>query len=424
MWKAQCKLGFADWLLHGLLAWRARTWCVVSTPLREFRRMVSLPPVSPLDVQPPVRLASLDALRGMAILAIIGFDGAVAAFAELAQSGPALFRDICGFLATQFSHAEWDGLNLYDFVFPLFIFITGTGIAFALPRTLAAQSRREVFKRILWRTLLMYALGVIYYGGLGQAWGEIRYVGVLQRIAICYFVASLLFMHLRPAAQAFVAMAILFAYWLLMTFVPAPGIPAGALGPVANLADWIDRAYLPGRLWFGDRDPEGLLSTLPAIATCILGALAGVLLQEKFEPTRINWALILVGLAGMITGSVWGLSFPIIKALWTSSFVLVTAGACAILLGVMHELMDVRRKIKAIWLVWIGMNAITLYMISGFGFFDVIAWRLVGGDFGAMLNQMSGAGTSASAFATHAVALTIAIGLAGFLYRKRVFIRL
>ena len=101
-------------------------------------------------------------------------------------------------------NAEWDGLNLYDFVFPLFIFITGTGIAFALPRTLAAQSRREVFKRILWRTLLMYALGVIYYGGLGQAWGEIRYVGVLQRIAICYFVTSLLFMHLRPAAQAYV----------------------------------------------------------------------------------------------------------------------------------------------------------------------------------------------------------------------------
>ncbi len=384
--------------------------------------MVSLPPVPTPDVPPPARLASLDALRGLAILAIIGFDGAVAAFAEMAQSGPVLFRVVCGVFAQQFSHAEWDGLNLYDFVFPLFIFITGAGIAFALPRTLAAEPRREVYLRIVRRTLLMYALGVIYYGGLGQAFADIRYVGVLQRIAICYCVTSLLFMHLRPAVQAGVALAILALYWLVMTFVPAPGIPAGALGPVANLADWIDRAYLPGRLWYSDRDPEGLLSTLPAISTCIFGALAGVLLQDKLEPTRISRALIVVGVVGLFAGSVWGLSFPIIKALWTSSYVLVTAGACAILLGVTHELMDVRRKITARWLVWIGANAITLYMISGFGLFDVIAWRLVGGDFGALLDRVLGAG--ASAFVTHAVVLTLAIGLAGFLYRKRIFIRL
>jgi predicted acyltransferase len=384
--------------------------------------MVFLSPVPPHDAPAPVRLACLDALRGLAILAIIGFDGAVAAFAEMAKSGPALFREVCGFLATQFSHAEWEGLNLYDFVFPLFIFITGAGIAFALPRTLAIQPRPEVIRRIVRRTLLMFALGVIYYGGLGQAFGEIRYLGVLQRIAICYFVTSLLFMSLRPAAQAVIAMAILLAYWLVMTFVPAPGIPAGALGPVANLSDWIDRAYLPGRLWYGDRDPEGLLSTLPAISTCIFGALAGVLLQDKLEPSRISRALIVAGLVGVIAGGVWGLSFPIIKALWTSSFVLVSAGTSAILLGIMHELMDVRRQISATWLVWIGANAITLYMISGFGLFDVIAWRLVGGDFGALLDRIMGAG--ASAFVTHAVVLTLAIGLAGFLYRKRIFIRL
>jgi predicted acyltransferase len=147
-----------------------------------------------------------------------------------------------------------------------------------------------------------------------------------------------------------------------------------------------------------------------------------VLLQDKLEPTRISRALIVVGVVGMFAGSVWGLSFPIIKALWTSSYVLVTAGACAILLGVTHELMDVQRKITARWLVWIGANAITLYMISGFGLFDVIAWRLVGGDFGALLDRVLGAG--ASAFVTHAVVVTLAIGLAGFLYRKRIFIRL
>ncbi|MDB5643097.1 MAG: hypothetical protein JWN07_2414 [Hyphomicrobiales bacterium] len=373
-------------------------------------------------IRPHARLASLDALRGMAILAIIGFDGAVAAFAQLAQSGPAWFRETCGFLATQFSHAEWQGLHLYDFVFPLFIFITGAGIAFALPRTLASQTRREVYLRIVRRTLLMYLLGVIYYGGVGQGWGEVRYVGVLQRIAICYFVTSLLFMHVRPAFQAGVAIAILVFYWALMTSIPAPGLPAGSLEPVANLADWLDRTFLPGRLWYGDRDPEGLLSTVPAIATCMLGALAGVLLQQRLEPARITRLLIAAGAAGVVAGLAWGLWFPIIKALWTSSYALVTAGACAMLLGVMYELMDVRHAFKATWLVWIGANAITLYMMSGLGLFDIVAGRLVGGDVGALLERGLGAG--ASAFVLHGVALALAILLARFLYRRGVFIRL
>jgi predicted acyltransferase len=371
----------------------------------------------------PVRLVSLDALRGMAILAIIGFDGAVASLAEMAKSGPPLFREICGFLALQFSHSEWDGVHLYDFVFPLFVFITGTGIAFALPRALASQTRGEVYFRIIRRSLLMYALGVIYYGGLGQHWEEIRYVGVLQRIAICYFVTSILFMHLRPAALAGMVAAILVAYWALMSFVAAPGMAAGSVEPGANLADWLDRAYLPGRLWYGERDPEGLLSTLPAITTCMLGALAGVLLQSGRAPSRINLALAVGGAAMVAVGWLWGLTFSIIiKALWTSSFVLVTAGASAILLGVANQLLDVWRLGSASWLVWVGANAITLYMISGLVGFDQLAHRLVGGDFGAFVDRVAVPG--ASAFLTHAVGLALAIWLAGFLYRKRVFVRL
>lgn len=371
----------------------------------------------------PVRLVSLDALRGMAILAIIGFDGAVGAFAEMAKSGPPLFRDICGFLARQFSHSEWEGLRLYDFVFPLFVFITGVGIAFALPRALTRQSRGEVYLRIIKRSLLMYVLGLIYYGGLGQHWDEIRFVGVLQRIAVCYFVTSILFMHLRPRAQAAMVAAILVFYWALMSFVAAPGMAAGSVAPGANLADWIDRTYLPGRLWYGESDPEGLLSTVPAIATCMLGALAGVLLQSGRPPARINLLLVGGGAMMVVAGSLWGLSYSIIiKALWTSAFVLVTAGASAILLGVTSQLLDVWRVTGASWLVWVGANAITLYMISGLAGFDQLARRLVGGDFGDFIDRVTAPG--ASAFLTHAVGLALAIWLAGFLYRKRVFVRL
>jgi predicted acyltransferase len=341
----------------------------------------------------------------------------------MAKSGPPLFRDICGFLALQFSHSQWDGLHLYDFVFPLFVFITGAGVAFALPRALSMQSRGEVYLRIIKRSLLMYVLGLIYYGGLGQHWDEIRYVGVLQRIAVCYFVTSILFMNLRPAAQAFVVAAILMTYWALMSFVAAPGMGAGSVEPGANLADWFDRSYLPGRLWYGERDPEGLLSTVPAIATCMLGALAGVLLRSDRAPTRVNLALIVGGALMVAAGWLWGLSYSIIiKALWTSSFVLVTAGASAMLLGAAGQVLDVWRLASASWLVWVGANAITLYMISGLVGFDQLASRLVGGDFGALVDRLTAPG--AGAFLTHAVGMTLAIALAGFLYRKRVFVRL
>ena len=317
---------------------------------------------------------------------------------------------------------EWEGLHLYDFVFPLFLFITGAGVAIALPRTLAVQPRPAVYVKILRRSLLMYALGLLYYGGFALHWDDLRYVGVLQRIAVCYFVTSILFLNLRPRALATSAAAILLLYWAVMSFIPAPGGLAGSLAPEANLADWIDRTFLPGRLWYGVSDPEGLLSTGPAIATCMLGALAGALLNSKFPPARIALLLVGGGAALLVAGFVWSLWFPIIKSLWTSSFALVTAGASAMLLGLAWHLLDVWRVVAATSLARVGMNAITLYMLSGFGFFDQVAVRLVGGDFGVMIDRFTAPG--ASALLTHVIGLALAVGLAEFLYRKRVFIRL
>lgn len=208
-------------------------------------------------------------------------------------------------------------------------------------------------------------------------------MGVLQRIAICYLFAALMFLNfnLRGLVGAF--MMLLVGYWALMTFVPLPGIGAGNFSTNNNLADWIDVRYLPGRLWDFSRDPEGLLSTLPAIGTCLLGIFAGVLLREsRLTPQAKSLSLMVAGAALVLAGHLWALQFPIIKALWTSSFVLVTGGYSAILLGIAHQIIDVwgfKQGLVQV-LVWIGANAITLYFMDSITGFKALAMRIVGGN--------------------------------------------
>ena len=174
-----------------------------------------------------------------------------------------------------------------------------------------------------------------------------------------------------------------------MTFVPVPGIGIGSFEPNANLADWIDANYLPGRLWEKTRDPEGLLSTLPAIGTCVVGVLAGLLLKnDRTTPGQKSLWLIGGGVAMVAAGYLWGLQFPIVKAIWTSSFALVAAGYSAIMLGIMHQVIDVWGwKLWATVFVWIGANAIALYFINGVAGFEPFALRFVGGDVKAWFDQ-------------------------------------
>jgi predicted acyltransferase len=208
-----------------------------------------------------------------------------------------------------------------------------------------------------------------------------------------------------------------------MTFVPVPGVGAGSFAPDANLANWIDANYLPGRLWDITRDPEGLLSTLPAIATCLLGVLAGLLFKnESLTPARRSLWLIGGGVAMVAAGYLWSFQFPIVKAIWTSSFVLVAGGYSAILLGILHQVVDVWGwKAWTTIFVWIGVNAITLYFINGVVGFQPFARRFVGGDLAAWLNQTVTPGTGL--FVTHVVGLAFAVALAGFLYRRKIFVR-
>lgn len=369
------------------------------------------------------RIASIDALRGFNIFWILGADGAVLAFRDITEGKGPLVGSIGKFLGTQMTHVQWQGFRFYDFIFPLFIFITGVSIVFSLSHLVEREGLVRAHLRVLRRSLLLYGLGLIYYGGISHHWADIRYLGVLQRIGICYLFASLIYlnMNLRGMIAAFVTL--LLGYWALMSFVPVPGIGAGFFVPDANLAHWIDAHYLPGRLWDKTSDPEGLLSTLPAIGTCLIGVFAGLLLkQEQF--TAQTKSLLLIGAGGLmvLVGHLWGLQFPVIKAIWTSSFVLVAGGYSLVLLGVSHQLMDVwGYRSWSLIFVWIGANAITLYFLNNVFGFEPFALRFVGGDLGVLIDRLTTPGVGR--LLAHLIGLTIAISLAGFLYRRRIFLR-
>lgn len=369
------------------------------------------------------RVVSVDALRGFNIFWILGGDGAIWAFAEMTQGKGRTLSSIGSLLSTQFTHVAWEGFRFYDFIFPLFIFVTGVAIVLSLTHLVEREGKTKAHVRVLRRSLLLFGLGLIYYGGISRHWTDVRLLGVLQRIALCYLFASLLFLNFKLPGLGVALVALLGGYWALMAFVPVPGIGAGSYAMDANLANWIDAHYLPGRLWDVTRDPEGLLSTLPAIGTCLLGVLAGLLLHDvRLSPQQKSFLLVGAGIVLIAAGYVWALRFPIIKAIWTSSFVLVAAGYSAILLGVLHQVIDVwGLKRWATIFVWIGANAIMLYFLNGIASFESFALRFVGGDLSRYLDAVATPGTGH--FVARVLGLTFAVALAGFCYRRRIFLR-
>jgi len=369
------------------------------------------------------RIVSVDALRGFNIFWIIGGDGAIYALDRmLYHNGPTLAA-IGHFLGRQMSHSAWEGFTFYDFIFPLFIFVVGVSTVLSLTRLTAREGKAKAHWRVLRRALLLYALGIVFYGGFRDHFNDIRLVGVLQRISICYLAASLLFLNLNMRGLVAAFLALLIGYWALMMFVPVPDLGAGLLLPNANLADWIDVNYLPGRLWDKTRDPEGLLGTLPAIASCLAGVFAGMLLQDnRVSPQRKVYWLFGGGALAVMAAEVWALQFPIIKPLWTSSYVLVAGGFSAILLGALYQFVDLwgYRRWATVF-VWIGANAITLYFFYGVVGFDTFARRLVGGDVARFFDVTLTPG--AGALVIEIVGLCLAVAIAGFLYRRKIFLR-
>jgi len=316
-------------------------------------------PGSPLTPPPRPRLISLDALRGFDMFWIVGGEEIIHSLSRLSPNR---------FLAAldgQLVHRDWEGVTFYDLIFPLFVFIVGVSLVFSLSRVLEKEGKAAAVRRILKRSIILFILGLIYSSGPVSRLEDVRLLGVLQRIALCYLFAGVLFCTVRTRGMLAACTALLLGYWALMTFVPVPGVGQGRFEEGANLANYIDREYLPFRKYDGDHDPEGLLSTLPAIATCLLGVFAGKLLKNREIPDQRKVArLAVAGGAGLALGFLWGMQFPVIKKIWTSSYVLVAAGYSCLLLAAFHQVIQVwgiRRW--AAPFVWIGRNPITVYLL-------------------------------------------------------------
>ena len=307
----------------------------------------------------PPRLLSVDALRGLTVAAMV--------LVNNPGTWSAVYRPL--------QHAEWHGWTPTDMVFPFFLFVVGVSIALALGPALE-RGASGLPVRVLRRAAVIFALGLLLHALPFFPLATLRIPGVLQRIAVCYLLAALLVGATRGArgwrVQAVTAGALLVGYWLLMTKVAAPGQEAGDLSPDGNLAGYVDRLVLGSRhIWQATRvyDPEGILSTLPATATTLLGVLAGHWLRAGQVAGRagaqIVGGLAVGGVAAAALGWLWGLSFPVNKPLWTSSYALLMAGLAALVLAACHWVIEVHsRRGWAAPFALLGVHALTLFFLS------------------------------------------------------------
>lgn len=362
---------------------------------------------------------SLDALRGFDMFWIMGGDTIGHAMEKMAGPEPGLVHT----LAAQLNHVAWEGFRFYDLIFPLFVFIVGVSLVFSLTKLVEAEGRTAAVKRIVRRALLLWFIGIIYYGGWSKGIDQIRLLGVLQRIAICYLFAGLFFVYLKPRGLLIALLALLGGYWAMLTFIPVPGLPTASFAEGQNLTNWFDSQYLPFRKWDITHDPEGVLSTLPAIATCLLGVFAGLLMRDtKWTPTQKTLVLFGAGVAAIMLGYLWGLQFPVIKKLWTSSYVLIAAGWSAILLGAFYWLIDVKGWSR--WaqpFVWIGLNPITIYLLGNLIDFDALAARVLGGPVQAFAD---GIAANLGGVLISFGGMLLAVGVCWFLHRRKLYLRL
>ena len=310
------------------------------------------------------RLVSLDAFRGITIAAMI------------LVNNPGTWAAVYPPLL----HAEWHGWTPTDLIFPFFLFIVGVAVAFAYQKRLArGVDKGPLVRKAVRRTLILFGLGLLLAAypfftfapefGL-RDFSVLRIPGVLQRIAVCYFAVTILFLYTKPRVEYVTAGIILFGYWAAMTLMPVPGYGVGILDePAGTFAGYLDRIIFGDHLWSQanrEWDPEGFLSTFPAIVTTLIGVWTGRLLLSDRAPLEKTVRMLVWGLAALTAGYVWSWFFPINKALWTSPYVLLTGGLGMCGLAVCYWIADVRGNTR--WtkpFVEYGVNAITVYVLSG-----------------------------------------------------------
>lgn len=369
------------------------------------------------------RLVSLDVFRGMTIAGMI------------LVNNPGDWGNIYAPLR----HATWHGITPTDFIFPFFLFIVGVAISLALGKKAEDGLTKKIYLKIIRRSLIIFLLGLFIAAFPFFELSTLRIPGVLQRIAVCYLIASLIFLHTNWKQQAAIAVVLLFIYWLLMTVLAVPGCAATTIDDRAcNLSAYLDRLILgENHIWAQSKvfDPEGILSTVPAIATTISGVLTGTWLRTKRTDLEKVGGIFFFGVVLCAVGWFWGLFFPLNKSLWTSSYVVYTSGLALCFLGFCYWLIDIKGYQK--WskpFVIFGVNALALYVGA-----ELLAKTLylikVGGDGAAAGSEISLQGwifgnifqpiaSPAGASLLYAVSFILLwLFVLWLLYRKKIFIK-
>ena len=369
------------------------------------------------------RLLSLDVLRGATIAAMI--------LVNNPGDEPSSYWPL--------KHAEWNGWTPTDLIFPFFLFMVGVATAFSMASRLRrGETRQQLLKHALWRGFLLFAVGVALHGLPLPNFATIRIYGVLQRIGICYTISAMIALYVGQRGQWAIALSCLAGYWIIMRYVPVPGFGVPThdmplLDPDRNIVAWLDRKLLAGHLYEGTRDPEGLISTIPAVATNLLGILTGEWLRSERSQRVKAFGLAGFGGIGVIAGVVMNAWFPINKKLWTSSFVVFTAGMALVCLALCYWLVDIQR-----WRGWtkpilvFGANSIVAYIFADFLAISLNRFHTQGTDGARVpLSQLIYEGCCASwlnpanASLLYALCFVFLCWLAmAVLYRKRIFIKI
>ena len=342
-------------------------------------------PANPLLASRPERLVSLDVLRGFDMFWIIGGKQILVAISVLTSA------QWIDWTLDRMKHPEWHGFEPWDLIFPLFLFIAGVATPLSIHRRRSrGDSDRKIYGHILFRGVLLVALGVVHNGlpndwTTAAGWQNHRYPSVLGRIGLAYMFAAFIVMHTDLRGRLLWIVGLLVGYWAALRFIPVPEFGAGDFAAGHTLTDYLDRLLVPGSLYQGNRDPEGLGGTIPAIATALLGGITGqMLMRSDRSGIEKTLRMLLGGLICLGLGWAWDqesvLQFPINKNLWSSSFVLYCAGWSLVLLAVFYLVIDVWKwRWGSTFFIVIGANSIFIYMAPQFIDFYYTANQILAG---------------------------------------------
>ena len=360
------------------------------------------------EYQAPSRLLSLDVFRGATMAAMIVVNN---------QDSNQAYWPL--------RHADWNGCTPTDLIFPFFLFIVGVSLVLSFQARLQrGGSRRSLVLHAVWRSVLLFLIGLALNGMASLQPATWRIPGVLQRIAIVYCISAVITLYSGTRTRIALIAILTVGYWAIMRFIPVPGhgvpgVDIPILHPDYNLAAYLDRKLMLGHLWEKTRDPEGILSTIPSIATALCGVLAGEWLQSSGTQHRKFNGMLAFGVAGVIAGNIWNRWFPINKNLWTSSYVLFTAGSALICLAAIYWVSDIEQH-RGRWttpFLILGTNAITAYVLS----------QLIGGWLGwrglCSFHRLAATSPALASLLHSFVVLGSAFVPVWWIYRRKIFLK-